>query len=215
MKNRENLIIGMIAGILFLVLFNISSFVYNCNEIRNDTLRLHIIANSDTEKDQRIKLAVRDALLESGSNIFSGTVTPETAFITVAEEKENIEKTVKKILNENGVDYNTEINLTTEYFDTRVYDNNVTLPAGQYLALKIVLGEGNGKNWWCVMFPSLCLPAAEETDLSAIDSVYSENEKLIISNGQKYTIRFKLLEYLEKFKNNVTIIQQGDIVYNY
>lgn len=204
MKKNENFITGIIVGILFLALFNTSSFVYNCNEIRNDTLRLHIIANSDSNKDQQIKLAVRDALLESGNNIFSGTVTPETAFITIEKERENIEKTVKKILLENGVNYNTEINLTTEYFDTRVYDNNVTLPAGRYLALKIVLGEGNGKNWWCVMFPTLCLPAAEKTDLSVIESVYSENEKSIVTNGSKYTIRFKLIEYLEKIKNNVT-----------
>ena len=93
--------------------------------------------------------------------------------------------------------------LVTEYFDTRTYNDSVTLPAGKYLALKIVLGDGGGKNWWCVMFPSLCLPAAEKTDIQAIKNVYSEKEENIVTGSEKYEYRFKIIEFIEKMRNKV------------
>lgn len=205
MKKNSHLTIGIIAGLLFLVIYNISTFAYQCNEIRSDTIRLHVIANSDSEEDQAVKLKVRDAVLSAGKNIFDGTVTTENAQEKISAELKAIEKTANKTLEKHGKNYTAKAELVTEYFDTRIYNDSVTLPAGKYLALKIVLGEGNGKNWWCVMFPSLCLPAAEKTDSEAIKSVYSESEENIVLNPKKYEYRFKIIEFIEKLKNHVDI----------
>lgn len=203
MKKYSHLTIGITTGILFLIIYNLSVFAYQCNEIRSDTIRLHVIANSDSAEDQSMKLMVRDAILAAGHNIFNGTVTPENAQIKISAELKNLETITNETLKENEKNYTAKVYLTTEYFDTRTYDNNVTLPAGKYLALKIILGDGNGQNWWCIMFPTLCLPAAEKTNLQAIQNVYSEREKYIVENSNKYEFRFKIIEIIESIKNHV------------
>lgn len=205
MKKYSHISIGIVAGVLFLLIYNLSVFAYQCSEIRNDTIRLHVIANSDSEEDQQIKLKVRDAVLSAGQNIFNGTVTTENALEKITAELEKIENVANETLRENNKNYYAKAELVTEYFDTRIYNDTVTLPAGKYLALKIVLGEGDGQNWWCVMFPSLCLPAAEKTDSEAIKSVYSEKEENIVLNSKKYEYRFKIIEFIEKVKDYVDI----------
>ena len=204
MHRKIHFTTGIIAGMIFLTLFNFSAYANNCEKIRNNTLRLHIIAESDNEADQKIKLQIRDAVLESSPDIFDGSITIENAKEKILPEIDNIRKTADRILEENGFDYKSEVILTDEYFDTRVYKNNITLPAGKYLALKIILGEGKGKNWWCVMFPALCLPIAENNE-NYIATFYSDEEKDIITNTSRYEIRFKISESIEKIKNMVDI----------
>ncbi len=205
MKRISNLTVGIICGIAFLIVYNATSLAYNCNEIRNNVLRLHIIADSDNEKDQEIKIKVRDALLEQGFNIFNGCVSIDNAIEKIEPQLEAIEDTANAVIRSNGFDYNAEAKLTTEYFDTRVYEE-FTLPAGEYLALKIVLGNGDGKNWWCVMFPTLCLPAAEKkTDINA---VFNDEQIKIISDKSKYKIKFRIVEFIEELKQ-VDIFNQG------
>ena len=205
MNKNSHLTIGIISGLIFLIIYNISAFAYQCNEIRSDTIRLHVIADSDSQIDQDVKLKVRDAVLNAGKSIFDGTVTKENAQEKITNELEIIEQTANETLRKYNMNYTAKAELVTEYFDTRIYDNKVVLPAGKYLALKIVLGEGNGQNWWCVMFPTLCLPAAEKTDSEAIKSVYSDNAENIVTNPKKYEYRFKIIELLEKMKNYVDI----------
>lgn len=202
MKRTSHLIIGIFTGLLFLITFNLSAFSYNCNEIRNNVIRLHVIANSDSEKDQDIKLKVRDAVLLEGAAIFDGSVTIDNAIAEITPNIDKIISTAEKIININGETYSATAVLTTEFFDTRVYDNNITLPAGKYLALKIILGEGKGQNWWCIMFPALCLPAATEN--SDINMTFSDAQTKIIANDGRYRIKFKIVEILEKLK-------EGDI----
>ena len=205
MNKNSHLTIGIISGLIFLIIYNVSAFAYQCSEIRSDTIRLHVIADSDSQIDQDVKLKVRDAVLEAGKNIFDGTVTKENAHEKIKNELELIEQTANETLSKYNIKYTAKAELVTEYFDTRVYNDKVVLPAGKYLALKIVLGEGNGKNWWCVMFPTLCLPAAEKTDSEAIKSVYSDNAENIVTNPKKYEYRFRIVELIEKVKNYVDI----------
>ena len=176
--------------------------------IRNDTIRLHIIASSDNEKDQQIKMIVRDKLLTEASELFNGTITTENAVEILVPEIRQIKKLTDSILIENNVTYTSRVTLETEYFDTREYENGITMPAGKYLALKIILGNGGGKNWWCIMFPALCLPVAEKH----AECVYSESEKKIITSDEKYEIRFRVIEYIEILKNKVDILYNGDNV---
>ena len=203
MKNYRNLTAAASISLVFLILYNISSFAFSCKEIRSDVIRLHVIANSDSDEDQALKLQVRDALLAKGENIFDGTVTPENAKEKITPEIENLEDIAEQVIKENGYHYQVKTELITEYFDTRTYDDTVTLPAGKYLALKVTIGEGKGKNWWCVMFPSLCLPAAGGTDTAAAEAVFSENEAKIVTHSNEYEVRFKLIEYIEKFREHV------------
>lgn len=205
MKKITNMTIAICISLTILIIYNISSFSYQCDEIRNNIIRLHILANSDSTEDQYVKLKVRDAILEKGYDIFDGSVNIDNATECITPVLDEIKETADKILRINKMNYSADVSLVYEYFDTRTYDNNVTLPAGKYIALKIVLGEGKGQNWWCVMFPSLCLPAAEKRDINMYVDVFNNNQTDIISNKNKYEIRFKIIELIELIKS------KGDI----
>ncbi len=190
--------ISLAVALVVSVLFSIVGFGFECNDIRNDVLRLHILANSDNEKDQQVKLAVRDALLNCGNELFSGYTDKENAKIILKKEEKELTDAANKVLKENGFDYEACIYLAEEYFTTRSYES-FTLPAGEYLALKVILGKGDGRNWWCVMFPPLCLPAA--TDKTDLNLFFGENGTEIIQNTAKYELRFKIVEIFEELKH--------------
>lgn len=189
--------ISVTFGMIIAVLFSVIGFEKECCNIRNDVVRLHILANSDSDEDQRVKLSVRDALLNSSKELFNGTINKDNAEQALKINKDELIRTANKVLKENGFNYTTQIYLTEEYFTTRTYEN-FTLPAGEYMALKVVLGNGEGHNWWCVMFPPLCLPAASKN--ADIDAVFGESGAEIIQNAAKYEMRFKIIEIIESIK---------------
>lgn len=198
MKKFKLLEISLLAGFLISIIFSITSFASTCDEIRTDVLRLHVIANSDSQEDQQLKLKVRDALLKEGKNIFDGSVTKENAEEKIRKEKEKLEDTAKTVIKENGFDYNVEITVTEEFFNTRTYEK-VTLPAGKYMAVRVLIGESAGKNWWCVMFPPLCIPATQ-TDINLF---LDEKEVKLVEANPKYEPRFKIVEIYESIKNHL------------
>ena len=157
--------------------------------IYEDTVRLHILARSDSEEDQAIKLALRDEILrEFGKEL--------SAFESVSEATEELSGRLDEIrlfadsaLSLMGCDEKASVTLMREWYDRRDYES-FSLPAGYYTSLKIVIGEGEGKNWWCVMFPPLCL------DTATSDIKYSKEEEILIS--KKYTVKFKLLELISE-----------------
>lgn len=152
----------MAAGAALAVLLgSFGAFARECDEIPQEVLRLHIPANSDSEYDQAVKLKVRDYILEEYGAQLSGCVSREEAVEEVRCLLPDIEKSCCEYLSQQGADYGARAELTEMYFTTREYEN-VTLPAGDYLALRITLGSGEGHNWWCVMFPPLCIPMASE-----------------------------------------------------
>ncbi len=196
MKKFKLFEISLLIGFVLTIVFSISSFAETCKEIRGDVLRLHVLANSDSEEDQQLKLKVRDAILSAGKNIFDGSVTKENAEHKIEEEKEALLEAAKKVIKENGFDYDVEITVTEEFFTTRTYEN-VTLPAGKYKAVRVLIGESIGQNWWCVMFPPLCIPAA----LPDINLFFTEDEVKLIESDPKYEMRFKIVEIYESLKN--------------
>lgn len=202
MNKKINIVTAITIALAFLILFNMSSFAYNCNDIRTDTIRLHIIASSDSEMDQKIKYTVRDEILKKYPSMFTVNTTRNEAEKILKEELSTIESFVNDILIRNNITYSAEAELKEEYFETRKYDNGIKLPAGKYMSLIINLGNAQGKNWWCVIFPSLCLPAAQNTE-KIIESVYTADEKYILESSDKYEIRFRLIEYIELLKNKV------------
>lgn len=167
--------------------------------IYEDTLRLHILAASDSEEDQALKLFIRDKLLSKYGDLLSGSESLDAAADAVYSLIPEIESDCNLWINEAGFDYLAVAELCNEWYDTRVYEE-FTLPKGEYLSLKIKLGEASGKNWWCVMFPPLCLDVAtekgstsEKGPQTSASQSYSKEESALISN-KKYNIKFKLLE---------------------
>ena len=179
-----------------LALGTVTQYFIDCREVRGDVLRLHVIAASDSEADQAVKLLVRDAVLAEGAAVFDGSVTAVEAERRLSPFLGRLEKAADRVLRENGFGYTAKAQLVNEYFDVRSYDG-VTLPAGRYQALKIVLGEGKGQNWWCVMFPPLCLPAATAEDDDAY-AVFGGDGAKVVWGEPEYEIRFKIVEIVEK-----------------
>lgn len=200
MKKTKILELSIAVGLVVSMIFSVVSFGASCDDIRNSVLRLHILANSDSDADQAIKLVVRDELLKSGNELFSGNMSLENAADYLESNKYEIVAYINNILADNGFEYKSDIYLVKEYFNTRTYEN-FTLPAGEYLALKVILGNGDGHNWWCVMFPPLCLPAASEnTDL---DLIFSKDCATIVNSAPKYEIRFKIIEIFEQIRSKI------------
>lgn len=203
-ERKDKILLSVTAiAISIYMAFSCTYFTASAGAVKEEVVRLHILANSDSAIDQEVKLKVRDALLETNTSILSDNVTKENAKEHFENSKEILLKTAEKTLKENGFDYNVKITLQDEYFETRKY-GSLTFPAGQYTALKVILGEGNGKNWWCVMFPPLCVPAADgiETNENTSDYLTESGEK-IVSGGEKYIVKFKLLEIYEELRNKL------------
>lgn len=203
-RNREiarKLEISLFCGLIISVLLSIISFGASCGEIRQDVLRMHVIANSDSAEDQAVKLKVRDAVLEAGEDLFDGTLTAEGAEQVLESDIERLQNAAQNVLTENGFDYGVRVEIGKDYFNTRTYVGEVTLPAGEYEAVRVILGEGKGQNWWCVMFPPMCLPAAEaDTEIS---DVLTQNEEDVVKSNPKYEARFKIVELFENFYRKI------------
>lgn len=201
MSLSKKIKISVTVGIVVAILFSICSFAKTSEEIRSDVLRLHVIANSDTSVDQNLKLRLRDYILQEGKDIFNGSVNVENAVKKIEPALPELEKSAKAFVNRAGFDYDVKISLSNEYFTTRTYET-VTLPAGKYLALRVVIGSGEGHNWWCVMFPPMCVPAADKKD--EIENVFSEKEIKLVESKPKYEPRFKVVEIYEQLKEIIS-----------
>lgn len=192
--------ISLLIALIICGVLNINAFSQQCESIREKMLRMHVIANSNTQEDQELKLKVRDAVLTAGKEVFDGSVTSTEAKAKIEPHIEYLENVALKTIKSEGFDYNVQITVENEYFNTRTYDNKVTLPAGNYNAIKVIIGEGKGQNWWCVMFPPMCLPTSvAECEIS---DVLTEDETEIVTETEKYKFRFKVLEIIEEIFND-------------
>ena len=170
--------------------------------IYDDTLRLHILANSDSEVDQAVKYEIRDRILEKYGKTLKESESFEDAEARIKGIIPEIESDVDTWLKEAGYSYTSEVTLSVEWYDTREYDDFV-LPKGYYTSLRVMLGDADGQNWWCVMYPPLCLDVATE-DAPKDDAVsgYTREEYLLVSD-EGYNIKFKILEvFSDAFSKN-------------
>lgn len=181
---------------LFMIITLTVSFfqpiIATSENISDKILRLHIIANSDSTEDQDLKLKVKNYFLENTADLFVGQTLDEN--IEIAKENiDYIEKICNTCIEQNGFDYEAEVTVDREYFDTRVYDD-FTLPAGVYNSIRITIGQGNGHNWWCIVFPSVCLSACSKS----MDDYLTDEEMELVGDG--YMPKFKVIEIYEKIK---------------
>lgn len=171
-------------------------------EIYGDTLRLHILANSDSTADQRLKYEIRDRLLAKYGEKLKESESIEDAKAEAQGLKCEIEKDVNAWILELGESYHSAVEIGVEWYDTREY-KDFTLPRGYYTSLRVMLGNAEGQNWWCVMYPPMCLDVATE-EAPADDAVigYTKEELLLITDDG-YNVKFKLLELLsDAFSKN-------------
>lgn len=184
-----------LAGIILAILLGgFRDFAVKAEDVQSEVLRLHIPANSDSEEDQRIKLELRDHLLEKYGAELSDSGSLSEAERRTEELLPEIEEDCQRFLAERGMGYGARAELAEMYFTTREY-GEVTLPAGNYKALRITLGSGEGRNWWCVMFPPLCLPAVTENENGDGAEMLSDFRT---DRPQKVKVKFALYELLKK-----------------
>lgn len=190
---RIAMIAALMAGfIFFTALGAFTVFAERCESVRGEVLRLHIPANSDSPEDQAIKLEIRDMVLNEFGSRFDGCADLSLAEQQAALLIPEIERRCTEYLHENGFSYGAHAELVSMYFTTREYDRLI-LPAGEYTALRITLGSGEGHNWWCVIFPQLCIPAVSDKAPANAESVLDSFGK-----PQKITVKFALFEMLER-----------------
>ncbi len=186
---------ALLAGLIFtLFLSSAQAFADTCDPIREEVLRLHILADSDSEEDQQVKIAVRDKLLSLHLFDTDGVNSRLEAEQAAQENLLTIKAAAQQEVYAQGHTDQVEAEIVRMYFSTRVYDT-VTLPAGYYDAVRITIGSGEGHNWWCVLYPQLCIPAASEKEDTLSDVLTEEEEEIVTEDG--YEVKFFLVELYE------------------
>lgn len=180
---------AMLAGLLISVGF--LRFGLVCEQVRDDTLRLHIVANSDLPEDQSLKLMVRDAVLAETEVLFANAPDKASALQTAEEHRDAFEKAAEKAMKAAGRNQRVEVKTVRMHFAPTDYER-FSLPPGEYDAIRIELGEAKGHNWFCVLYPGLCVPAAQKAE-------YPDEEENRVVTGN-FTVGFALLEWLEQHR---------------
>lgn len=196
---KKSLILVLSICMVFLIIGLLP--VHGEAEIYDSVLRLHILANSDSDEDQALKLKVRDAILAEGGELFRDCRDLQEATDAVEKKREKLLEIARRTIADEGYDYPVELKLSEEEYPIRTY-GAVCFPSGRYLSLQILIGEAEGKNWWCVLFPPLCLSAATETkenEDAFISIGLSTDQYRVITETQEppYKVRFKILEVIE------------------
>lgn len=186
----------MIPALIAAFMIAVIPFVNSSRELSEDVLRVHILANSDSAADQSLKLAVRDSVLSHCSAYFDDCEDKNEALSLTREHLGEIEQVAMKEIRAHGFDYCVKAEVGQTYFNTRHYDA-FTMPAGWYDALRLTIGDGGGQNWWCVMYPALCVGAATKDTMK---EDLSEGEYRVVTSD-KLDFRFKIVEYWEDFLN--------------
>ena len=191
-KKVKDFTTALALGLVFTVLMSVANFTTTCDGIRNNVLRVHILANSDSTADQHLKLLVRDRVISVSEDMFAHCRTKEEAIACLRENLDTLSRAAAETVAENGYDYPVNLSIKKAEFETREYEN-FTLPAGEYDALCISIGEAKGQNWWCIMFPAFCVGAAEAT--------LPEDQTRVIEGGGRYKVRFKAVEIFEEIRS--------------
>ena len=178
-----------IAMLISLIICMAASVISNAKEVERMTdkiIRVHVIANSDSEGDQELKLKVKDRVVELAGDMLAGCSDKDEAASLIKENLDDLCKAAEEVISSNGYQYGVVCSISPEVFETRIYDD-FTLPAGEYDSLCIRIGEAEGTNWWCVCYPSLCIGSASKIDDCG---AFTEGEITIVKEPEK--VRYKL-----------------------
>lgn len=211
-SRRAKLEISAALGLLAAVLLaDFGQFTQVCDTVRHDTLRLHILANSDSKEDQQLKLAVRDTIVRTAGELFAKKDTKQQALRTAQMQIPRLRAAAQRTVQEMGYDYPVTVRIENQYFRTREYEG-FTLPAGRYDALRVEIGAHEGRNWFCVLFPPMCVPAAsQEQEMQG----YTQKQREIVAG--RYTVKFaaaELLSFLrESLSKEASFYENDDVIF--
>ncbi len=205
---KFTLIVILFISFLLICMTTYAGSVFN--NLSSNVFRLHIIANSDSDSDQQLKLRVRDAIIEYMKNSNENSSSKENVISYCQNHLAELKQIAEKVIQENGYNYTVNIEIGNFYFPTKNYAN-ISLPAGQYDALRIKIGNAEGKNWWCSLFPPLCFVdvssgVVEDEDAETLkENLDSEDYSLITSDSEAMKFKFKIVEIINKKleKNNI------------
>lgn len=187
-----------------LVFITISSYAISVStDLSNNFFRLHILANSDSEEDQALKLKVRDNIIEYMETLTYDGLSKEEVVTLTQNHLDDFKKIAEETIKKEGFDYKASLKIDNFYFPTKVY-GNISLPAGYYDGLKIEIGEAKGQNWWCSLFPPLCFVDIssgvidEEAEKNLKNNLSEEDFAIITSDSETVKLKFKIVEMFSK-----------------
>lgn len=185
---------ALAGGMAICVILSLCGFSSDCRSIRDKVVRLHVLANSDSEQDQALKLKVRDAVTQAAAGWLDGADGEGEALQRVKDYLPKLQAVAQQTVYENGYTYPVKATVCEMYFDTRRYDT-VTMPAGMYDAVRFEIGKGKGKNWWCVIYPPLCIRSSvKQQNLS---DALTAREMSVVTGEGGYVVRFKIVEVFQ------------------
>ena len=198
-EENMKLLISFCASILIATVLLSYLPVHGEEIIYENTIRLHVIAESDSDRDQELKLKVRDGVLALVGEKLTGVNDRGTACEILEDMKDEIKCCAEDILSAEGEAREVKVDFAPEEYPKRYYDG-YTLPAGVYRSMKILIGEGERPKWWCILFPSVCMSDAVKTEDSYLAAGFTPNQYKVIENksSKRYKIRFKILEVLSE-----------------
>ena len=216
LKNKKVKLFITISFLLFIYVF-ISAFSYASNvstDLQNSVFRLHVIANSNSKEDQNLKYIVRDKIIEYMKTICQNCTSKEETIKIVSDHLDDFMQIANQTIKDNGFSYNATVSLGNFEFPTKTY-GDISFPSGYYDALKIKLGNSEGQNWWCVLYPSLCFVdvasgiVPEESKEELQDTLNDEEYKLISDNNDtSINLKFKLIEFFTQ--NNIITAKKSN-----
>ncbi len=190
---------------LALVFALILAFVYSCitsaraDELSEKLIRIHVVAASDTDFEQNLKLKVRDSVLKYLEPRLNRAKSRDDAISIINEEKKAVENAARETIIKSGKDHSVSVTLEEENFPTRDY-GSFSLPSGKYLTLRVTIGEGEGHNWWCVLFPNVCFAGQLKRDNGAELGLTEDEMSLITRDSEETVIQFRVIEIISKLK---------------
>ena len=194
-SKRKLLNLSLICALISAMMLSMVGFSYSCNEMYDNIIRIRIIPNSDSKEDQALKIAIRDAVLGKTSELFTDTKSYDDAVAVTKSNTDKMLTAAKNVVRSEGLEYDVTLEIREEFFDTRVYEE-FTLPAGYYETAVFTVGEGKGSNWWCVIYPQVCVGSCSAT----LNESLSDDTAEVAYNSEKYVVKFKTIEILEKIK---------------
>ena len=187
----KKIIVALFMGLIITTLFATYRSAQAAEQLGGGVLRLHILANSDSDADQALKLRVRDAVIAYAAELFADTQSKEQAMAQARQSLSALEQVAERTLRENGCEDEVHAEVDHTFFPTKEYDNGTRLPAGFYDALRLEIGAAQGRNWWCILYPPLCLGGSVEQSEQAL----GEQGELATSHEPQIDIKFKLVEW--------------------
>lgn len=205
-KDKRIIVFSIVFGMVITMFVSVSSYAKRVsNDIASSVIRFHVLANSDEEYDQNLKLHVRDEILKSISDDMNECKNREEAEEYLRNNTDHITEIANKVITESGYTYDVRTMISTEHYPVRYYENAV-FPEGEYESLRVIIGSGEGHNWWCVMYPPLCLngEAVGYDDDSMLKEVLSEESYEVVVLSEDNTVpkmKFKVVEWWSSINN--------------